>query len=82
MSRSVAFVVILSAALLGGCAAEERSALVADDASPAPTSLEQKCSEIAATGDMYRYCLQVGPQQAVFGVDGSNRDTTAALKVD
>ncbi|HTR84462.1 MAG TPA: hypothetical protein VMI56_08280 [Reyranella sp.] len=65
MSKGIAFVVILAAACLAGCASEEQSALLVDTPSPAMTPLEQQCSEIAATGDMYRYCLEVGPRAAL-----------------
>jgi hypothetical protein len=85
MSRSIAVAIFLSAAALSGCATEQRSALVAeptDAASPDTPSLQDKCSRVAATGDMYRYCLEVGPQQAAFGSDGAGPATAAALKAD
>jgi len=30
-----------------------------------PSSLDGTCSTVADTGDMYRYCMQYGPQQAL-----------------
>jgi len=82
MSRSIALAIFLSAAALSGCASEQRSALLTDTPSSDPTSLEDKCSKIAETGDMYRYCLKVGPQQAVFGTGESGSAPAAALKAN
>lgn len=66
MSKYIVFALLLSAGALGGCTAEDRSqTLIADT----------KC-EAASTGDMYRYCLEVGPQSA--GVSG-DEDAPVAL---
>lgn len=43
---------------LVGCAAEEQRAQLPD------VALDQRCIAMASTGDMYRYCMEVGPQQA------------------
>lgn len=45
----------LCLAALAGCAAPERGGDQAAD---------QSCIAMATTGDMYRYCKQVGPDQA------------------
>jgi hypothetical protein len=42
---------------------ESTSAYTVDE--NAPTSLDTTCSSLADTGDMYRYCMQYGPQQAL-----------------
>jgi hypothetical protein len=62
MTKSVAFA-ILSLAALAGCSGTDRGA-------PVDMALDQPCTAISSTGDMYRYCLEVGPQQALLEVDG------------
>jgi hypothetical protein len=41
-------------------------------------ALDQKCAEISSTGDMYRYCLQQGPEQVVLTSRRSN-DVAASV---
>ncbi len=62
MRKRVFFVLLLTAPLLGACAVQETgvSAYTSDE-----QTLEASCTALADTGDMYRYCLQVGPQQAL-----------------
>jgi hypothetical protein len=65
--------VCLSFAALAGCAAGEQQHAASDAADPS-------CAEIATTGDMYRYCLEVGPQQALMERDAAS-DTAQAVLV-
>ena len=58
MGARIAFAVLLSTGL-AACAANDR---------PSPSSLasnDARCAEIATTGDMYNYCLKVGPARAI-----------------
>jgi hypothetical protein len=55
---------LLSASALAACSVRETtSAYTVDETSP--SSLDGTCSTVADTGDMYRYCMQYGPQQAL-----------------
>jgi len=68
MSMRVALSVLLSLAWLAGCA-EDRSD------PPAVAALARECAGIATTGDMYRYCLEVGPQSALLPEDAPQPST-------
>jgi hypothetical protein len=56
------------------------AASACDSAAPsqAPTvaSIDQKCIEIATTGDMYRYCVQLGLEQAGLATQHSDHGAT------
>lgn len=56
---------LLSSSALGACTVQDTtSAYTVDE--PTPTStLDGTCASVADTGDMYRYCMQYGPQQAL-----------------
>jgi hypothetical protein len=62
MRKRVLLVFLLAAPALGACAVQETgvSAYTSDE-----QSLEARCTTVADTGDMYRYCMQFGPQQAL-----------------
>lgn len=60
---------LLSASALAACSVQETtrdttSAYTVDEPSPA-APLDGTCASVADTGDMYRYCMQYGPQQAL-----------------
>jgi hypothetical protein len=82
MRGSIVMLLLLTS--LGGCAAQQASdprtqALLAE---PPPTEeLRQECSG-ASTGDMYRYCLEVGPEEALRNDPAMNGRSAAALKAD
>jgi hypothetical protein len=55
---------LLSASALAACSVQETtSAYTVDETSP--SALDGTCTNVADTGDMYRYCMQYGPQQAL-----------------
>ena len=58
MSMRVTLTVLLSVAWLGGCAGDRSDP-------PDVASNAGDCAAIATTGDMYRYCMEVGPQRAL-----------------
>ena len=75
MIKRIAFIVLPLAAL-AACSESPR---------PFDMAFDQPCSAIASTGDMYRYCLEVGPQQALLDVDGTaagTSQTASALAPD
>lgn len=67
MSMRVTLTVLLSVAWLGGCAADRSDP-------PNVASLARDCAAIATTGDMYRYCMTVGPQHVLLSDDAPLRD--------
>jgi hypothetical protein len=64
MSMRVTLTVLLSVAWLGGCAGDRSNP-------PDVASITRDCAAIATTGDMYRYCMVVGPQHALVPDDAS-----------
>jgi hypothetical protein len=58
MGTRVLLTALLSAAWLNGCA-EDRSD------PPNVEALARACEAIATTGDMYRYCMKVGPEKTL-----------------
>ena len=62
----------LAASSLAACSVQETtrdstSAYTIDDngTGGGPGSLDTTCTSMADTGDMYRYCMEYGPQQAM-----------------
>ena len=86
MRGSIVIVLLLTG--LGGCATGQTSgpraqALLTDaPTTDAPTSqaLREECSG-ASTADMYRYCLEVGPEEALRN-DPSMNGRATALKAE
>jgi hypothetical protein len=70
VSKGILFATLLATSALTACESQQTRA-------PGSTALlESECSE-ATTGDMYRYCLEVGPQQAIFEPEARSRETAA-----
>ena len=66
------------AASLGACAGPEPDGInVASSLND--SSLNEKCAALASTGDMYRYCLQEGPEQAAL-VSHPSREIAASVR--
>ena len=65
MRTHILLALLVAGPALAACSAQDQiiSAYTTDD--PAPTALDGTCQSIADTGDMYRYCLEYGPQQAM-----------------
>jgi hypothetical protein len=55
---------LLAASALAACSVQRDSTVSAYTADE-PSSLEATCTSVADTGDMYRYCMEHGPQQAL-----------------
>ena len=87
MRGSIVMLLLLTS--LGGCATGQTSgprtqALLAEaPTTDAPTTqaLREECSG-ASTADMYRYCLEVGPEEALRHDPAMSGRSTAALKAD
>ncbi len=81
MRGSIVMLLLLTS--LGGCAVQtsgpRTQALLAE--APPTQELRQECSG-ASTGDMYRYCLEVGPEEALRNDPAMNGRSAAALKAD
>jgi len=66
MRKHLLLLPLLAASALAACSVRDStvSAYTIDEPTT-PSSLDAKCSSVADTGDMYRYCMQYGPQQAL-----------------
>lgn len=62
---------LLAPILLGACASHVE-AIGADQATA------QQCEEIATTGDMFRECLAIGPEQTASGLEAASSPTMEA----
>ena len=65
MRKRLLVLPLLVLPVLAACSAQQDtviSAYTSDEAAPA---LDGTCRSVADTGDMYRYCLEYGPQQAL-----------------
>ena len=56
---------LLSASALAACAVRESTSAYTIDEPVAPSRLDGTCARVADTADMYHYCMQYGPQQAL-----------------
>jgi hypothetical protein len=70
MRKHINLVLLIAVPALAACSVQDRtvSAYTSDEpaAAPAPAApLDGTCLRVADTGDMYRYCMQYGPQQAL-----------------
>ena len=65
MRTHLLLVLLLAVPALAACSVQDQviSAYTTDD--PTPAALDGTCRSVADTGDMYRYCMQYGPQQAM-----------------
>jgi hypothetical protein len=79
-------------ASLGGCVSEQtanpRTQALQTEAMPGGAAQAQKAQALrdecsaASTGDMYRYCLEVGPEEALRNDPAMNGQGVAALKAN
>lgn len=76
MRKFIVLATLLSATALGACASNKQIAAGGSAAD------NRECSERATTGDMYRYCLEVGPQQAILDPERMSHETALALTSD
>jgi hypothetical protein len=66
---------LVMAVLLGGCASQSRALRTDEKAN------EAKCAEIATTGDMYRDCLEIGPERTLAAMhDGDSSTAISAVR--
>ena len=66
MRKHIILALLIAAPALAACSAQEDtvvSAYTSDE--PAAAPLDGTCLSVADTGDMYRYCMQYGPQVAL-----------------
>jgi hypothetical protein len=80
MRTRILLSILLALPTLAACSAPETtvSAYTADTPTdPALTEREQTCSDLSTTGDMYRYCMEVGPQQAIIAPESRSHDIAA-----
>ena len=55
---------LIAGPALAACSAQDTvSAYTIDE--PGPATFDGTCRSVADTGDMYRYCMEYGPQQAI-----------------
>jgi len=65
MRKHLILLPLLAAATLAACSAQDSTVSAYTSDKPTLSSLDANCSRLATTGDMYRYCMEVGPQQAL-----------------
>jgi hypothetical protein len=70
MRKHIILVLLIAGPALAACSAQDTvvSAYTSDEPTSAPAPavpLDGTCLRVADTGDMYRYCMQYGPQQAL-----------------
>ena len=65
MRKHIILALLIAAPALAACSVREQtvSPYTSDDLAPAP--LDGTSKSVADTGDMYRYCMEFGPQQAL-----------------
>ncbi len=56
---------LLAALALGACSVQDTTSAYTIDEPAAPSTLDGTCAGVADTGDIYRYCMEYGPQQAL-----------------
>ena len=56
---------LLSAPALAACSVQDTTSAYTVEDPASPSTLDGTCATVADTGDMYRYCMQYGPQQAL-----------------
>jgi hypothetical protein len=63
MRKHLLLLPLLAASALAACSVQDQtvSAYTSDE----PSALDARCISLADTGDMYRYCMEYGPQQAM-----------------
>lgn len=65
MRKHIILALLIAGPALAACSVQDQtiSAYTTDDLAPAP--LDGTCKSVADTGEMYRYCMEFGPQQAM-----------------
>jgi hypothetical protein len=65
MRKHIILALLIAGPALAACSAQDTvvSAYTSDE--PAASPLDGTCRSVADTGDMYRYCMEYGPQQAM-----------------
>ena len=65
MRKHIILMLLIAAPSVAACSMQDQtiSAYTTDDLAPA--TLDGTCKSVADTGDMYRYCMEYGPQQAL-----------------
>ena len=76
MRKRVFFLALLAVPALAACSPPETT--VSGYTSDTTASLQRDCSDLATTGDMYRYCMEIGPQQAVLARETDMRSIATA----
>jgi len=76
MVRIKVFAALMTALAAAACAG-------AGPQSPEVAAIDQKCADTASTGDSYRYCVQLGLEQAGLAQPDSGLDTSVlALRAE
>ena len=66
MRKHLLLLPLLAASALAACSVQDStvSAYTVDEPTPV-VARQHRCVSVADTGDMYRYCMEYGPQQAL-----------------
>ena len=65
MRKHLLLLPFLVASALAACSVQDSTVSAYTTDEPTPSSLDAKCVSVADTGDMYRYCMEFGPQMAL-----------------
>jgi hypothetical protein len=65
MRKHIILMLLIAAPSVAACSVQDRTVSAYTSDEPAPAALDGTCKSVADTGDMYRYCLEYGPQQAM-----------------
>jgi hypothetical protein len=65
MRKHALLAILFAASALAACTAQDQTVSAYTMDEPAAAPLDGTCRSVADTGDMYRYCMQYGPLQAM-----------------
>ena len=64
MRKQILLILLIAAPALAACSVQQDT-VVSAYTSNETSALDSTCQRIADTGDMYRYCMERGPQLAL-----------------
>ena len=65
MRKHIILMLLIAAPSVAACSVQDQTISVYTTDEPGPAVLDGTCRSLADTGDMYRYCMEFGPQQAM-----------------
>ena len=65
MRKHIILMLLIAAPSVAACSVQDQTISAYTTDEPVPAVLDGTCRSLADTGDMYRYCMEFGPQQAM-----------------